>query len=365
MDESSTLPRVSHPRRISWLTIILALLAVGTFIAISRPDVSYYGYPGIGGLMESTFKSSSVDPVIPQGVMINESSSYAVPTSAQGVSDAIGMSVGRGGGMPVDYYPYPTPNVPASDTRELLKVNYNATMQTRDAQGLTRRVETTVRGHGGRIDQESSSEKYGYVSFVVPMSKYETFRTELESLVPSRFLSVDIQSQNMLPQKQSIEEQQKQADTSLTDAKAARQRIVNTHASTVKSIQTQIDANVRELASLRAQTLTYEIQLQIQTVSNELLWQRQQLADENASYSGELSNADANIKYAQDWQKAVKTQDQALMDDVATVSGTVSLQWISLWQMAQLYLPGYWIPAIFAALALLSYLWDRRRFGTV
>ena len=61
----------------------------------------------------------------------------------------------------------------------------------------------------------------------------------------------------------------------------------------------------------------------------------------------------------------MKTQDKALLDDVATVNGTVSIRWISLWEMIQLYLPGYWIPAIFAALAFLSYLRDRRRFGVV
>ena len=353
MDEqASTLPRISHPRRISWLTIILALLAVGTFIAISNSNRGYYPIPMMGGVEYTTSYDAVSAPLMARGGFTDD----LVPTSVQSV---------MGGGMQPDYYPYPSPNVPASDTRELLKVNYNATMQTRDVQGLTRRVETTVRGHSGRIDNISSAKEYGYVSFVVPMSKYDAFRTELESLVGSRFLSVDIQSQNMLPQKQSIEEQQKQAEATLADQKAARQRIVNAHASTVKSLQGQIDADAQQLAILRAQTPTYEIQVQIQQLSNDWSSLKAQLADENASYSYELSNADANIKYAQDWQTAVKTQDKALMDNVATVSGSVSIQWISLWQMAQLYLPGYWIPAIFAGLALLSYLWDRRRFGTV
>src|SRR3990167_11466300 len=150
------------------------------------------------------------------------------------------------------YYPYRyyNPDVPVTDAREFLKVNYNATMQTRDVQGLTRRVETTVRGYSGRIDQESSSPQYGYVSFVVPMSKYDAFRAELESLVDSRFLTVNISSQNLLPQKQSIEEQQKQADNTLADYKAARQSIVNAHASAAKSLQARIDADTEEIANL-------------------------------------------------------------------------------------------------------------------
>ncbi len=340
-------------RRVSWLTIGLALLAVGTFLAISNPG-RYYATTGV--MMESGGGYAKAVPPMAAGM----------PTRDASVSN-----VAVQGSAPSTYYPdrypqpYYDPNVPVTDTREFLKVNYNASMQTRDVQGLTKRVETTVRGYDGRIDQESSSPQYGYVSFVVPMSKYEAFRDELEGLVGSRFLTVNISSQNLLPQKQSIEEQQKQADTTLADYTAARQKVVSAHASTAKSLQSQIDADTQTLVSLRAQTQTYDIQVQIQSVSNDLTSLKAQLANENASYSARLSNADENIKYAKDWQKAVKTQDQALLDNVATVSGSVSIQWVSLWQMLQLYLPGYWIPGILAALAVLSYLNDRRRFGTV
>ncbi len=352
-NQTPSSPHTSPLRHISWLTVVLALLAIGTFFAISSPDMRYYMTPGMGGGVSYPTSYDGVSaPPMARGDFADE----LVPTSVQS---------NMGGAMQPDYYPYPTPNVPANDTRELLKVNYNAAMQTRDVQGLTRRVETTVRGHSGRIDTISSAKEYGFVSFVVPMSKYDAFRDELETLVDSRFLTVNIQSQNMLPQKQSIEEQQKQADTTLADQKAARQKLVNAHASTVRSIQAQIDESAQELASLRAQTQTPEIQRQIQTTLETWSWFKEQMVQENASYSAQLRDADANIKYAQDWQTAVQKQDTALMDEVATVSGSVSVQWISLWEMAQLYLPGYWIPAIFAVLAFLSYLWDRRRFGTV
>lgn len=353
--------QVSHPRRISWLTIVLALLAVGTFLAIAQPNAQYYVPQMMGRFTGSTFKVTSTDPAVPQGIQVNYAESSGAPVSVQGTMMARDTADSRVYYPP---YPYPSPDVPVTDTREFLKVNYNASMLTRDVQGLTRRVETTVRGYDGRVDQESSSPQSGYVSFVVPASKYDAFRIELEGLVDSRFLTVNVSSQNLLPQKQSIEEQQKQADGALADQKAARQNLVNAHASTVRLLQSQIDADAQELASLRAQTLTYEIQAQIQAVSDDWTLLKQRLANENASYSAQLKNADANIKNAQDWQTAVQKQDTALMDNVATVSGSVSLRWISLWEMVQLYLPGYWIPTIFAVLAFLSYLWDRRRFGT-
>lgn len=308
------------PWHLSWLTIVLALLAIGTFIAVSGPDVQYVTPMGIRGGAESG------------------SGGAVAPMMDTSVSNAPSKGM-----MSPDYYPYPYPNpdVPVTDTREFLKIYYNASMHTRDVPALTRRVETTVRGYEGRIDNESSSEKYGYVSFALPQVKYEAFRAELEGLVGSRFVTVNISSQNLLSQKVSIEEQQKQADTTLANYKAARQKIVSTHASVVQALQAKIDATV--------------------ATSSERASLEQQLSSENASYTRNLNNADANIKYAQDWVKGVQTQDATLLANVATVTGTVSVQWISLWDVALLYLPGYWIPTIFSILAVLSFYRDRRR----
>jgi hypothetical protein len=289
----------------------------------------------------------------------------AVPPTAVGVpmQNTSVSSAPVAGMMRPDVYPYPYPNpdIPVTDTREFLKIYYNASMRTRDVPVLTSRVETTVRGYNGRIDQESSSSQYGSVSFAVPQSKFDAFRAELEGLVGSRFLTLNISSQNLLSQKVSIEAQQKQADTTLADYKASRQKVVNAHAVAVQSLQGKIDADAAQLAILRAEPSTPQILAQIQTVSDEWTALKKQLVNENASYTTQLSNADANIKYAQDWQTAVQTQDQTLLDNVATVTGTISIQWISLWDIALLYLPGYWIPTIFAALAVLSFFRDRRR----
>lgn len=308
---------------LSWLTIVLGIITIGTLIAVSGPGVRYYGDVMMGN---SYGKGGGV----------------AYPTSEGSVPSSVTSAPSVGMMRPDIYpYPYPNPEVPVTDTREFLKMYYNAMMRTRDVPSLTRRVETTVRGYSGRIDQESSSPEYGSVSFALPQAKYEAFRTELETLVGSRFLTINISSQNLLAQKVSIEEQQKQADKNLADYKAARQKLVIAHANVVQSLQAKIDVAAA-------------------TSSDRILYQ-QQLANENASYATQLKNADANIKYAQDWQKAVQTQDKVLLDNVATVTGTVSIQRISLWEIVLLYLPGYWIPFIFAVLTVLSYLNDRRR----
>ncbi len=319
MNNNQSPERGFLPWHLSWLTVILGIITIGTFLAISGPGVQY-AYPMMGG-----------------GTVGYEKNTVSAP-SAPSVQD-----VSVTGMMRPDYYPYPYPgtDVPVTDTREFLKIYYNASMQTRDVPALTRRVETTVRGHDGRIDNQSSAEKYGYVSFVIPQTNYEAFRDELESLVNNRFIKVNISSQNLLSQKVSIEEQQKQADTTLAGYKSARQKLVTAHSNVVNILKGKIDAPG--------------------VTANEIALYQQQLLNEDASYAKQLSNADANIKYAQDWVKGVQTQDAKLLANVATVTGSVSIAWISLWDIARLYLPGYWIPAIFAVLTAISYKRDRRR----
>lgn len=350
MENNQNVPKSFWPRHLSWLTILLAILAVASFLMISRPGIQYGTMMGGG-----------------REIYLNSTDGGAVPPSpvSAPMMDTSVSSQGKGG-LDMMYYPYPYPNtnVPVNDNREFLQVSYNASMSTRDVRGLTGRVVTTVRGYDGRIDQESSSEKYGYVSFAVPKSKYESFRAELESLVGSRFLTTNISSQNLLSQKVSIEEQQKQADTALADYKTARAKIVSAHTSATAAIQAKINTNTQRLAVLSAQTQTPQVLAEMEMVSNDQLFQKQQLANENSSYKSQLNNADWNIKNAQDWVKGLQTQDQTLLDNVATVTGTISIQWISFPNMILLYLPGYWIPTIFAALAILSFLNDRRRFGT-
>ncbi|HEY4517017.1 MAG TPA: hypothetical protein VJG64_03665 [Candidatus Paceibacterota bacterium] len=313
------------PSKKPWISIILLILAVLSAIAFS--DNRQYIEPMMEG-----FGGGSATTVALSPTMMEDSQA-----GSRGMSAPSSM---------MKPSPYQSGSVPITDTREFLKQSYSARMQTRDVQGLVRRAETTVRGFEGRVDQISSEEKYGYISFVIPASKFEEFRTEIESFVNSRFLKVQVSAQNLLPQKQSIEEQQKQADTTLASYQSARQSLINTHVSALKSLQADLDAAVAEAAQ-----------------PDRIASIQAQIASENASYAKKLTSADSNIKYAKDWQKAVKTQDQNLLDNVATVDGSISFQWISLFDIVHTYLPGLWIPGIIAALAILAYFWERRRFS--
>ncbi len=322
-----------------WLAIVLAVLAIISFIAC---------LPRQGGYVE-----------IMSGGSYEGTTRTLVPPPSAGVPQADNTAAQSPASMPAPYYG--GGDVPVTDTREFLKTDYSATMRTRDVSGLTARAETTIRGYGGRIDQSSSADKNGYIQFVVPLSKFNDFRNELEHLVPSRFITIQISTQNMLPQKQDIEATQKQVEQHISDLQVARSKVVASHAITAKSLQVRINVAQVELNALRALPNPGATQqARMATLSSTIASLQSSLASENTSYANTLASYDAQIKYANTSLTAVKTQDQALLDTVATVRGTINIEWISLWDIARLYLPGFWIPAIFAALSLLSYLWERR-----
>lgn len=376
-DSSFASPYPWRPRHISLLSIVLALITlVSFFVIVSQDAPSGFEYkhgfsiadsfedvppPAIPTeTSESVYYSDGYNPMPPVNIEA-ESALTKQYAGIAGISDSISYNT-----PPNDpYYSGLSGNVPVIDVRELLKVDYRASMRARNVSELTRRVEMTVRGQSGRIDQMESSPKSGYLSFVLPISKFDAFRIELESLVKGEFLVIDILSSNMLPEKRGIEEQQKYADKMLAEYQASRFKVVEKHASTVKLLQSQISAANTSVADLRAKTSTVDLRLQIRDLMDEVSLLKAQLAYENNIYTSLIENFDNNIKYVQELQTAVKTQDQNLLDNVATVNGSVSIEWISLWDIVHMYLPGYWISAIFALLTILSLLYDGRRFGTV
>ncbi len=328
----------SSHTKLSWLTIVLGLLTLITFFAVSGP--LRYVMPLWSGMSFNNYSGMT------------------------GGAPKAGVAVPESAGAPSMYYPpHPPPQncESVTDTREFLMRSYNAQLSTRDVSGTTRRVETTVRGHGGRVDNESTNTEYGYVSFAIPQSKFDEFRDEIESMVGSRFITITTSAQNLLGEKRSIEDQQAQASSTLAGYTASRAKLVAAHSTKVKSLQSQIASNQKEIDYIHSQPPTEESSAQAQVAANTITQLQNQLAQENLSYANELSAIDGNIAYTQKWQQAVDSSDQALMDQVATVTGTISVRFISLWEIAQLYLPGYWIPGIFLVLTILSYLRDRRR----
>jgi hypothetical protein len=324
-------------RHVSWRTLILAALAAVAFVAVAEGQRVYPGpVARLSDYAESGVSGRSIAPEAP---------GYGNDTS-----------------IAPDYYPYPGGTPSAEDTREFVKTHYSAQMRSRDVGALARHVETTIRGYEGRIDSQSVSTERAYLRFVVPAGKYETFRAELEGLVGSRFLDVSISSENRLGEKQSIEEQIARATSTLAAAKRERQSLVSAHAGAVASYDAKITAAKTELSDLQEEQPNGEREAQIAMLKDEITALESALARENAAYEKQLASIDARISYAERLTDAADARDEHLMDDLATVDGLIEIRWIGLWEYVQAYLPGYWIPALFALATAVSFYFDRRRF---
>lgn len=320
---------------------VILLLLVGPYVYQKiNPSVQpvYYGGGGGGGSMDL-------------GISI------AQPTGIERTEDTLNKAISvLSNALSIN---------PVIDTREFLKVGYNATIKTREVEKLSTRVQTMVRGYGGRIDNASLGDKSAYISFVVPKSSLESFKSELKDLVPARFFTENIKMQNYLPNKQSIENQTDQTNQNLQNLQDRRQALVDKHNTFATSLQRQIDNYSRSIYSLKQEVTTdtvrqQEIVTQIARLTSQQQALKRQLATENSQFKNTLATLDSNISYANSRLLDLDKQDQDLLNDVETVQGTASLQWISILNMINLYVPIYWILVLSCVFTIIVYLFYGR-----
>jgi hypothetical protein len=250
-----------------------------------------------------------------------------------------------------DLYAAPTQNsgqIPLSDSREFLKTDYSTSIQSRHVQKTTDRLQTTIRGFGGRVDSATNSEKNGYINFAIPASKLDAFKAEVKNIAGEKFVNESMQMQNMLPEKQSIEEQQRQTNEVLENLKKDRDSLIAEHTKTVGSLNAQISRINKQLSKLQTELQNYpEREVEINTKKQQLLNSRgalqRQLANENANYSSNLNYYDSQIENSEVTLKSLDKQNTNLLDTVATVRGTISVNYISTWDVLNLYVQIGWI----------------------
>jgi flagellar capping protein FliD len=361
--------------RLPWLSYAFGVLAVITFLVggaggtLSTPTVSTMPADMADSDGSVTLAVAPQLPMMARDAAMEVEADMLVSNQAQTSMAPSYAAKGGGAVMPEYYprpYPYQDPSVPITDTREFLRTDYNVSIRTREVQELTRRAETTVRGFGGRVDGSSSAEKWGSVSFAVPASKFDAFRDEIESFVGKRFITVETRTENMLPQKQSIEEQRKQIEKNAAELRTQRKNLIASHNSKVSSLQTQINNVSYELTALRSE-LTADparrayIDARIKELVTEQATLQTRLNNENSSYGRQLNEFDARIKDTESGLDWVATQDKNLIDTVATIRGTISFGWISIGDIIQLYISPSWIALLLVAAAIGAALWSRRR----
>lgn len=255
-----------------------------------------------------------------------------------------------------------------SDTREFLKTYYQATLRTRQVAKLATHIQTMARGYGGRVDNISVNKESAYISFVVPKDKFAMFADELRTLVKPKFIEEIISAQNLLPEKQQIEKRTDVAEQTLSSVKKQRQELVDNHSVVVANLQKRINnysAQINGLHNQFAATTSTERQ---QAISNQIAYVtrqqngvKQELVQENSRYETALRLSDANIAASEKRIDTLYEQDQDLLANVETVESSVSLQWISVWEIVELYVPIYWILSILTLGGLIGYFRYGRR----
>lgn len=249
------------------------------------------------------------------------------------------------GSMP-DYY---RESSDITDTREFMKTSYSADIATRDVSKKVTEVRNIIKGADGRIDNISSSEKYGSISFVVAKDKFDALRDQIEALTGERLYSENISSTNRLGTKQNLENRTEKVVSTLDTLKKQLETLTAKHTQTVAGITTELSRIRTELISVRANiagatsstdsaTLT-SWKSQEQSLMNQETAQKQRLSSENSSYATQKQSLESQIANQNSNLTNVQQQDTQFTNDIETVQGSVRVRWVSLWQLLDLYSP--------------------------
>jgi hypothetical protein len=260
------------------------------------------------------------------------------------------------------YMPYPQNDPSYKDTREFLKTNYNAQINTRDVSDIVRDVKGAVRDAEGRVDGTSSSEEYGYVSFVVPKSKFDGFKDEIESLVHEKLIVVAETSTNLLGQKQSIEARGEEISLSLVTLERTKLALAEKHKQILASIEADLKLYQNTLTERQAQIAaeTDEMQKSIQInslgpINLQIATLQQKKKTENSSYTTQLKNIEDQITAQKLNEDNNVKQDEQFTDNVETVNGYINVNRVTLWEMAKIFSPVHPTVVVIVILLVLWY----------
>ncbi len=222
--------------------------------------------------------------------------------------------------------PYYQNNPTVNDTREFLKTNYSAEIQTRNVKRIVLDIKNVVRDVNGRVDSSNENPKNGYVSFVIPKSNFENFKDQIAGITNEKLIIENISSDNLLSQKQSIEQEQNSANASLASLQQQQKNLISKH--------------TENIMILRSNFMGIELE--------------QQLAYEDSSFNANSQNLKKQIENVNLELSYIAKQDSNFTDNIETVSGSISVQWISLWQLAKIFSP---VSPVIVIIAIVIILW--------
>jgi hypothetical protein len=312
---------------VSAIIVIIILLALGAFFIMTRSSGSKNWSGGEPLMMNSgTPEENSLD------ILYSEKSPQ--------------YDYNRG---------YPEPSI--TDTREFMKINYSASIKTRKVEEVVNDVQNIVKGSNGRVDGVYSSKKNGYIRFIVAQSKFDTFKSQIENLTNKKLYTENISSENLLSQKQGIEEQTGNIVNTLVNLQAQKTSLDAKHAQTLNYINTEIARIRAELALIRTAIVgATNLEVLATLRSRESSYVRQEttqqqlLTSENSSYAIKSQNLESLINNENGNLTDVNKKDSQFIDNIETVNGYISVNWTSLWEMTRIFSP---IPPILIVVILI------------
>jgi hypothetical protein len=255
-----------------------------------------------------------------------------------------------------------------NDTREFMQTDYWATIRTRQVEKLSHDAEMAVRGLGGRIDRSDIGTKYSNISFVIPKSSLAEFKEMINEMAPARFIMQNENNANLLDKKQTVEKQTEMANDTLAELQRERREILDRQKEVIGRLQEQINyltKNIQEVSRIYTTNTVYRqsINLQISNYTKQLNTAKQSLASENKQFNQSLDVIDGNISRTNAELGGLDDQNEAILDTVATVQGTVTFRWISVIGIIDLYLPLRVAVPVVCVLIIILYFFFRREKG--
>ncbi len=255
------------------------------------------------------------------------------------------------------------------DTREFLKTSYEADIKTRKVIKVVNDVKNIIKGADGRIDSIQSGEKHGSVRFVVPKSKFESFKDEVAAITNAKLYTENINSKNLLQDKQYIELLTANATETLASLRKEKQDLDNSHADIVKQLNTSISnlnsqiKIIRNKISVATDTnIISSLNSNLNSLNQSLSNEKITLSSENNNYYNNNSNLQLQIQSAEQNLTNVNKQDTNFNNNIETVEGYIYVNWVSIWDLAVIFFPIHPIIIIIILVILLLYFLKRKNY---
>lgn len=270
----------------------------------------------------------------------------SVPTAGYSTSEFIVTSQGHPTGAYISSQPVYNNNQSIADTRSFEKMTYSGNIKTRHVEDVAQKVKLLIKGVSGRIDSYNVSENYASFSFVIPKTEYDDFEKEIRTYTHVKLYSQSISSYNKLSEKQALERNQGQAKETIAALSTQQQKIKDDYAVASKALKSQIALQNKALQDVEAK-------LNLATTSEQIIPLQQtaaNLASTINALQNNLNNLTATFKTNMtNLGASLAQQDQALSDlskatedflnDVETVQGSLSISYVSAWELINIFSP--------------------------